>query len=189
MNQNRIQGLPWLFLLVLIGAGSSVSAQIRLAVEGGVHSSRFKESNSLPGFDSASGRYFSNRTGFRFGIMAEIPIAGNLCFQPGFQYNSKGNQYQKNYDTTLVASDTIYDQHTLKLNYIQLPLLLTYKIPLSKKGSSSFFVSAGPYVSFIMTAVQPYQNRVLDYSTSKYIYTSDKETAKENTKRPISAWM
>ncbi len=174
MNCRPINGFHWFFLLVLIGAAQSAQAQVRLAVEGGLHSAQFRETNSLPGFDTATGQYVSNRSGFRLGVMAEIPLSTHFYFQPGIQYNSKGNKYEKFYDSSLGAVDTLYDQHTLKLNYIQLPLLFTYKLPLSKKGNSSFFVSAGPYVSFIMTATEPYQNRVKEFNTTKYIYTSDK---------------
>ena len=174
MNLNRIyrRVLPALLLLLY----SSLHAQIRLAAIGGVHSSSFPEKNSLPGFESVSGKYFSPRTGFELGVLAEIPLAkDNLFFQPGIIYSAKGNEYQRFYDSSLYQTDTLYNQHTLKLNYVELPLYMTWKVSLSKNQRNHFYLSAGPYFAFIYGVSQSYQNRVLPYNSSNYIYQSGTE--------------
>ena len=148
-------------------------AQIRLAAVGGVHSSSFPETNSIPGFDTAQGKYFSSKTGIQLGVMVEIPLGHHhFYFQPGINYSSKGNNYEKFYDTGRVQTDTLYNQHTLKLNYIEFPLLLTYKLPLSKNKRNYFYVGAGPYLAFIYSATEPYQNRVKTYNADEYTYNS-----------------
>src|SRR5580765_2158349 len=80
---------------------SSLSAQIRLAALGGIHSSDFLQKNSIPGYDTAIGNYYSPKTGFEIGVLAEIPFGkDNLYVQPGILYSSKGNQFEHIYDSS-----------------------------------------------------------------------------------------
>ncbi|HEY4936739.1 MAG TPA: porin family protein, partial [Puia sp.] len=175
MNPNRIYRAFSTVLLSFL-VSSSLSAQIRLAAWGGVHSSNFLEKNSIPGFDTSNGKYFSPNTGFELGVLAEIPLGKyNLFLQPGILYSSKGNQYQRFYDSTVYQTDTLYNQHTLNLNYVEIPLYVTWKVALSKNQKSLFYLSAGPYFAFIYGATQAYQNRVLQYNSSNYIYQSGTE--------------
>jgi outer membrane protein OmpA-like peptidoglycan-associated protein len=159
-------------LLLLLGF-SCIKAQIRLAALGGIHSSNFIEKNSIPGFDTTSGNYHSAKTGFELGFLAEIPLGGNnLFFQPGIVFSAKGNQYERSYDSAVFQNDTLYNQHTLELNYVELPLYLTWKLPLSKDHRYNFYAGAGPYFAFIYGASQSYQNRVLKYNASQYTFQS-----------------
>lgn len=172
MNFTRIISRFLFFFLILLSS-NHLTGQIRLAAVGGIHSSNLTETNSIPGFDTAQGRYFSSKTGIQLGVIAEIPVGHkNFFFQPGINYSSKGNQYEKFYDTTTTRSDTLYNQHTLKLSYIEIPLYLTYKIPLSKKKQNFFYLGAGPYFAFIYSASQSYQNQVRFYNSDKYTYNS-----------------
>jgi OmpA-OmpF porin, OOP family len=175
MNPTRIyRCVLILFLPVLVSA--TLQAQIRLAALGGIHSSNFIEKNSIPGFDTAMGKYFSPNTGFELGVLAEIPLGKyNLFLQPGILYSSKGNQYQRIYDSTVYENDTLYNQYTVNLNYVEIPLYLTWKVSLSKNQKNNFFISAGPYFAFIYSANQSYQNRVLPYNSSNYVYQSGTE--------------
>jgi OOP family OmpA-OmpF porin len=158
--------------LLLMGI-PRVQAQIRLAAIGGIHSSNFIEKNAIPGFDTASGNYHSSKTGFELGVLAEIPLGkNNLYFQPGLVFSAKGNQYERSYDSAVTQNDTLYNQHTLELNYVELPFYLTWKLPLSKDHRYNFFASAGPYFAFIYGASQSYQNRVLKYNASQYTFQS-----------------
>ncbi len=175
MSQNRIyRPLLTVFLSLLVF--SSLQGQIRLAAWGGIHASDFIQKNSIPGFDTAVGQYYSSKTGFEIGVLAEIPFGkNNLFFQPGILYSAKGNQFQRLYDSTVVQNDTLYSQRTLNLNYVVLPLYLTWKLPFSKSHKNNFYIGAGPYFAFIYGASQPYQYRFRQYNTSKYIYQSGTE--------------
>jgi OOP family OmpA-OmpF porin len=154
----------------------TVSAQIRLAAIGGIHSSNLIEKNDISGYELSNGKYYSSNTGFELGVLAEVPFGkNNLFFQPGILYSAKGNQYERFYDSTLQQADTLYNQHTLNLNYVEMPLYLTWKVSFSKNQKSKFYISAGPYFSFIYGVSQSYQNRVLPYNSSSYIYQSGKE--------------
>jgi outer membrane protein OmpA-like peptidoglycan-associated protein len=171
MNPNRIYRflIPFFLLLLVF---SSLTAQIRVSAIIGIQSTNLNEKNSLPGFDSASGKYYSSNTGFELGVLAEIPLGKyNLFLQPGILYSAKGNQYQYLYDSSAIV-DTQYTQHTLNLSYVEIPLYLTWKLPLSKNLKDHFYVSAGPYFAFIYSVNQSYQNRVLQYNSSNYIYNS-----------------
>ena len=155
---------------------SSLSAQIRLAALGGIHSSDFLQKNSIPGYDTAIGNYYSPKTGFEIGVLAEIPFGkDNLYVQPGILYSSKGNQFEHIYDSSVNQIDTLYNQHTLNLNYVEIPLYLTWKASLSKNGKNHFYLSGGPYFAFIYGASKSYQNRIKLFNSSKYIYQSGTE--------------
>ena len=172
MNLNRYFRI-FLPLFFSFWAYSSLPAQIRLAAIGGIHSASFPETNSIPGYQSENAKYYSPHTGFELGVLGEIPIGKyNLFVQPGILYSAKGNQYERFYDSTVYVSDTLYDQHVLNLNYVEIPFYLTWKTPISKNRKNQFFLSVGPYFAFIYGASQAYQNRVLQYNSSNYLYKS-----------------
>lgn len=137
--------LTLLPLLVIIVAGQ---AQLRVAVLGGPHSASVKETNNLPGWDTKVKPFYTNRSGFNIGFLANLPLnqSGNLALQPGIFYMSKGRKFQQVFDTTVVHTDTLNYKSNFYTNYIDIPFNLTLKLPMSKKAK--FFLSAGPYVSF-----------------------------------------
>jgi OOP family OmpA-OmpF porin len=142
----------WLLLLLLVVSGfTHLRAQVRLGIFGGAQSANVLETNHLPGWDSTTKPFERSRTGFQVGVMLEIPIGRTgLFFQPAFSFITKGRIYDKNNDSlTALATDTIYNKSTLKLTYVEFPLNLTYKIPITHNRNNHIFVSAGPYVSFI----------------------------------------
>jgi OmpA-OmpF porin, OOP family len=175
MNPRWIcQRLTSFFLTILLY--TSLPAQIRLSAWGGIHSSNLIEKNSIPSYDTTSGKYFSPNTGFELGVLAEIPLGKyNLFLEPGILYSAMGNQYQRYYDSSVFQNDTLYNQHTLNLSYVEIPIYLTWKLSLSKNQKNHFYLSAGPYFAFIYGASESYQNRVLEYNSSNYIYQSGTE--------------
>ncbi|HEX4851056.1 MAG TPA: outer membrane beta-barrel protein, partial [Puia sp.] len=165
-----------ILFFVFFTLNSSIRAQIRLAIYGGIHSANLIEKNNLPGWDTAYGRYYSSRTGVHLGIEGEIPIGNKgFYFQPALGFSTRGKNFEKTNDTSLATYDTLYYQSTLKLAYIDMPLYMTYKLPLSKDKKTSFFVGAGPYFSFIFSASQSEQSRTLIENSAppKYEYNSD----------------
>lgn len=119
------------------------SAQLRVAIVGGGHSSSVKETNNLPGWDSVSGNY-SSRTGIHFGFMADLQLAhsSKFYFQPGIIFFNKGRKYAAPYDSTGLVKSFSSSQF---INYIDVPLNLVLKFPL---GKSKFVIGGGPYASF-----------------------------------------
>ena len=142
----------WLLLLLLFVSGFTyLQAQIRLGVFGGAHAANVLETNHLPGWDTTTKPFERSRTGFQFGVMLEVPIGHTgLFFQPALSFITKGRIFDKNNDSlTALATDTIYNKSTLKLTYVEFPLNLTYKIPITRNRNNHLFFSAGPYFSFI----------------------------------------
>ena len=132
MNQNRICR-PILTTLFYFLVFSPISAQIRLAAWGGIHSSNFIQKNSFPGFDSAFGQYYSSKTGFEIGVLAEIPFGkNNLYFQPAFFIARK----EINISDTMIHPCIRLIPCLVsipELNYVVLPLYLTGKPRFQKQ--------------------------------------------------------
>ncbi len=154
-------------LCFLLGTGLFTVAQIRVALVGGPQWSSVKETNSIPGWDTSTKPFYSSKTGINIGVLGQIPIGSSkrAFFQPGIFYSSKGRKYSLSNDTSRAAiNDTLRYTSTFVTNYIEVPLNIGYKIPLSKKAN--FFVSAGPYISFIFSGKTTNEKRA--FSTNKF---------------------
>lgn len=81
------------------------------------------------GFDTYDPRIALSR-----GLYLRVPVSDDLYVEPGFYYSLKGGE------TTVKDADGTFDQ-TLKLNYVDMPVLLVYEI------GDGFFAFAGPEVS------------------------------------------
>lgn len=152
---------------VLICLATTTYAQLRMGIVGGPHSASVKEQNSLPSWQEQIKPRYSSRPGLNLGILVDVPLSQNnrLFLSPGLFYMAKGRKYYMKNDTLASAmSDTISSSHNLAVNYIDIPLNLTYKIPLGKKAK--FLVSAGPYVSFFYNGKQTFETRI--YSSNAY---------------------
>ncbi|MHA4811267.1 OmpA family protein [Flavitalea flava] len=161
-----------LVLLVLLQVAGA-EAQVRLGVLGGIHSASVKETNQIPGWDTAVKKYESSRSGVQLGVILEIPVGHKgFFFLPAITYSSKGRQYTRNYDSAeMPATKLVYKKQTLALNYIDIPLNLSYKLPLSANHKNSFFISAGPSVGFYFSGKLSTQS--LSYNTNKFTDQSD----------------
>ncbi|MEP7280134.1 MAG: OmpA family protein [Bacteroidota bacterium] len=138
------------FLLVLIFTASVSFGQVKIGLMGGPQTASITEKNNIPGWDSTTGKYYSNKSGIHIGITAEIPFGGSspFYFQPAVVYSEKGRTFTKILETSV--ADSFYSFNTtqsLSIQYIDIPLNIAYKIPLSRKKTSSFMLSAGPYIS------------------------------------------
>ena len=164
-----------LLLIVLLACGAVADAQVRLGILGGLHSANIKETNNIAGWDSTVHRFQSGRSGGQIGVIVEVPLGHSWFFQPAILYSSKGRKYQKSNDSaTSVSTDTVYYKQNLNLNYIDIPLNFTYKMPLSANHKNNFFISAGPQISFFYSG--KLGTETLTNSTSKYSSESDPVT-------------
>jgi OOP family OmpA-OmpF porin len=155
-------------LLISIFFFNGTDAQVRLGLLGGFHSASVIEHNNIPGWDTTTKKNYSSRSGIQIGVLLDIPLGhSRWYFQPGILYTAKGRQYSKTNDSaTIYTTDTVYSKQTLNISYIDIPLNFTYKLPISANHLNSFFVSAGPYISFFYSGKVTLQN--LQYSNSKY---------------------
>ena len=156
----------YIFLALICLAHLSYS-QLRMAILGGPHSASVKEQNSIPSWETTIKPGYSNRPGLNLGILIDVPLSSNnrWYLQPGIMYMEKGRKYYMRNDTvTSMTTDTISSAYNLGINYIDIPLNLTYKMPLSKKAS--FFLSAGPYIGFFYNGKQKNETRI--YSSNSF---------------------
>jgi OOP family OmpA-OmpF porin len=159
----------WVPLFLLLSAGYfPLQAQVRLGILGGVHASNVLETNNLPGWDTAVKKYERSRTGFQLGVIVEVPLGHHrFYFQPAVTYTTKGRNYDRNNDSiNALLTDTIYNKQTLQLGYMEVPLNLTYKFPITANRRNSIFLSAGPYFGFFFNGSVTTQS--LTASSNKY---------------------
>jgi len=81
-------------------------------------------------------------TGLKIGITYEFKLGGNFYAQPGLFYNRKGGIFT---DTDWEEENASY---SLKLNFLDIPVQLTYKYPLNE--DVALFLHATPYLSIGM---------------------------------------
>jgi hypothetical protein len=79
--------------------------------------------------------------GFHVGFMGDLPLGKTVAIQPGLLFTGKGAKSQ-----TGQPGDAYYYKATSNPYYIELPVNIVFKIPLSEK-ESDFFIGAGPYAA------------------------------------------
>lgn len=125
-------------ILILCTSVNSI-AQIKFGVKAGGNYTNVKYVN-----ESGTHVYTYPKTGYQFGIFADIPISRNVFFQPSLLVSSKGyNEDRKVY----ISGDTIYITATFRPRpiYVEVPLNMYYKYQLKK---IAFFAGGGPFVSY-----------------------------------------
>lgn len=132
--------------------------QILLGLKGGISIPNLKSSGSNPlsmGWESRLGPYF--------GVVSEIPLGSSIALQAELNYSSQGGK--KSGAQALPSSGLgivfppgipippyLYANFNSEaiLNYLEVPVLLKINFPISNQFS--FFVDAGPYAGFLMSA-------------------------------------
>lgn len=115
------------FLLPLLSQG-----QATIGIEAGMNlaSIRFKDykppKRILPGFNAD--------------VFMQIPFDEKWSFKTGLRYSGKGVIYERTPSTGRI------DSFTIRLNYIELPLMIAYR--LSPEKTSGLVLSAGPTVGY-----------------------------------------
>lgn len=167
----------WVLLLLFAAAPFlRMNAQVRLGILGGLHSAKVLETNHIPGWDTTTKPFLNTRSGFQLGFILEIPTGiRGLYFQPAITYITKGRIFDKNNDSlAALATDTVYNKQTWKLGYMEVPLNLTYKLPLTANHKNFFFLSGGPWFSFVYGGHIVTENLIA--SNHKYHNESDAVT-------------
>ena len=86
---------------------------------------------------------YKSLIGFRFGVIGDLGITEKFYVQPGLYFTSLG------------AKQEVYDKDaTVRLNYLQLPILASLRIALSDK--LKLHLNAGPYVAYGISGKQKY---------------------------------
>ncbi len=81
---------------------------------------------------------FKNRVGFKIGVIYDWGISESFYIQPGLYFTTRGAKIKES------EEDYKYEEKW-KLNYLQLPILASYRIALS--DNVKWHINAGPYVA------------------------------------------
>lgn len=130
--KNRIIITAFAVVLGLFQATKSDAQTARSGIRGG-----FNASNLY--IDDISDR--NPRYGFNIGLFTQVPlIKGALYLQPEIAYSTKGTTARYN------ILNTFQGETTFKLDYAEVPLLLTYKI------GNVIDIQAGAYAGYLVNA-------------------------------------
>jgi hypothetical protein len=122
-------------LLVLIFGDKIATEKFHTSIDAGLNFSR------MPGLDNTKMRY-----GLYFGLGTFLKLNDKWAFTPEFKPLSLRGAHKI---TPLFVYNDISDpQYDLRLNYIDIPFMVQYKI------KPNFFVSVGPQISFLTKAEQ-----------------------------------
>lgn len=135
-------------LLALVAVSFSANAQY-FGIKGGLNFSNFHQGDEIT--DQKL------RTGYHFGAFVYLPITENFGVQPEVLYSAKGST--ASYFTDLGPFGEIDGDVTFKLDYIDVPVLLVFKLGALAE------IQVGPYFAFL--------------ANSEYEITGDFELADE----------
>jgi len=128
-------------------------SNLSFGVKGGISVPNLKGSDNNP-----VSKGWSTRLGPYAGLIAELPLSNKLSLQGELNYSSQGGKKNgtlaiptSQFDTTVPIS-YIYTKgkSEVKLNYLELPILLKINFPLNE--IFTFFINAGPYVGYLINA-------------------------------------
>jgi hypothetical protein len=123
-------------LLVLILGDKVATEKFHLSIDGALSLSSFE--NPHMG---------NNSIGVNFGLGTHLKLGEKWFLETDFKPLSQKGAKSVNAIVT-IPSDIVVTHTNLRLNYIDVPVLLQYKI------GSKFYVAAGPQISFLTSATQ-----------------------------------
>ena len=131
-----------LFTLLVMAGFILHAQQANFALKGGLNLATWSNNSS-----SAT---YQNRVGFHAGLLSQIHLSPYFAVQPEVVYSSQGTKYR-------VSNQ----EHNLKLNYINIPLMLQAKV------GGGLYAQAGPQLGFLIGT----EDKVNDVETG--FFTTD----------------
>ena len=131
--------------LLLLTAGTFATAgyaQVKFGIRNGLNISEILTSDHQIAIISGSPRSIRNfpKTGYNGGIFLSVPLSAKFSLQPELIYSNQGATGKPSSGYTITATESY------KLNFLNIPLLLQYKLPLG------FFISTGPQLGLLLSA-------------------------------------
>ena len=135
-----------LALCALFIVCASWGQSAKFGVKGGLNVSTLSDENDELG----------SRLGYHAGLLAHIHLSPQLALQPEIVYSSQGAKY------------TVLDgEHTLALNYVNIPLQIQYMF------NNGFRIQTGPQVGFLAGVKDKVESVETDNFTSDDFKTVD----------------
>jgi hypothetical protein len=129
--KNSIQLLPLIFLVAI---SSVSSAQVTVAVKGGLNLSTMVFSD-----ESLSVQPKMNHPGFHVGGTVDIGLAGILSLETGTLFTSKGSRMSESYSNGIEYEM----KQVMNTYYLEVPVKARVSAEIGNVGA---YVAAGPYV-------------------------------------------
>ena len=124
-------------------------AEVEIGVKGGIGSFNLSASNfQLYSFQFGAEEYrpgLKSLTSFQVGAFVSFDILKNFAFQPEVYYVMRGARAGEFF--AVIGKEF---KAKIKIDYIEIPLLLKYKPPLGNRVKPILF--AGPYIGFRLNA-------------------------------------
>ncbi len=139
----RIYVIFLTFIIIPVMTQNKLSADI--GIKGSLNLSRLN-------FSEDDADQWKSITGFHVGIFYNLKIKKNIFFQPEIYYVTKGVTLSDSYDGMEIKS-------TVKLNYVEIPLLLKMVFPTKSSFQPGIFI--GGYWAFNINA-----KNILEYGSS-----------------------
>ena len=135
-----------LLISILYFISESLKAQIQIGAKSGVNYVNTVLNNTPNGIDSGT-KY---RLGYHIGIYNKIPIYNKLSFRPELLFSSKGYSFER------LPNSPLTEDGSMHLNYINLPLLLDYKVV------DKIALTLGPELGYLLTAKSKRESGTFD---------------------------
>ena len=95
------------------------------------------------------------RMGFNAGAFAEIPFSPQFGLEVGLFFTQQGAKYDESVTNTIEGQEVVFDfESNLNLNYLSVPILAEFYIPLNSTGNFQIF--AGPEIFYFLSGDQDY---------------------------------
>lgn len=120
-----------LFVMSMLLVATFANAQVTWNVKGGVGASTMRS----PEFVGST----KSKVVWRIGLGLETPISNNFLFMPSIELANKGTEIE------MEEPGYYKTNQELSVTYIQVPLLLAYRVPL---GTQNLTFKAGPYLAY-----------------------------------------
>lgn len=123
--------------IVLVFGVRQTNAQVAFGIKGGLNISNLSAKE-----DGTKVKLYSKQ-GVHIGAMVILPVSNSVNIEPAVMYSNKG---AKGDDKDLNIN--LYSNESIKINYLEVPINVSYNINLSSTDKIKPFVFAGPYLGY-----------------------------------------
>lgn len=130
-------------LLLAVLAGQPLYAQISIGFRGGYTLADMRYKDPTVGYKYSGLGAPTRLSSWHADFVVNIPVRGGLYLQPLIRYNTKGAHFEQTIANP--AGVFLPGATEIRLHYLELPVNIVYKIPLS---FGKLAIGAGPYAGY-----------------------------------------
>ncbi|RCH56428.1 hypothetical protein DJ568_00785 [Mucilaginibacter hurinus] len=125
---------------------TAYSQKTEVIIKGGINLGQFR----YPGKHSDFAISGETVTGYQAGIALDLDISNSVSVQPGLSFIRTGTKYR------LGGYPNNYEDGTIKINYLQLPVNFLYHLPVS---AHDIHFGGGPFIGYALSGIFKKTNR------------------------------